>query len=105
MGIAFLRMDRSRAKWRIKLQAAFHQTDINASSSPFSFLHRKKKSAVIEEHTVGLEQHDKNEGRGGKWALFLLPFITVLREGLEAVIFVAGVSLSFSSSSFPLFSA
>ena len=29
-----------------------------------------------------------------KWTLFLLPLITVLREGLEAVVFVGGVGLA-----------
>ena len=42
-------------------------------------------------------------GRNSRWVLFILPFVTVLREGLEAVIFVGGVSvqqtkyISFSS--------
>lgn len=92
-------MDRSRAKWRIKLQAAFHQTDINAKSSPLDFFKRNKKTPAGEEQDVGIDHHDQNEGRGGKWALFLLPFITVLREGLEAIIFVAGVSLFVLRSS------
>lgn len=34
--------------------------------------------------------------------MFMLPFITVLREGLEAVIFVAGVSFSAPATSIPL---
>lgn len=34
--------------------------------------------------------------------MVLLPFITVLREGLEAVVFVGGVSLSEPPSAFPL---
>lgn len=34
--------------------------------------------------------------------MFVLPFITVLREGLEAVIFIGGVSLSSPASAFPL---
>ena len=37
-----------------------------------------------------------------KYAMFILPFITVLREGLEAVVFVGGISLSEPASSFPL---
>ena len=41
-------------------------------------------------------------GKSRKYAMFLLPFITVLREGLEAVVFVGGVSLSEPASSFPL---
>jgi high-affinity iron transporter len=41
-------------------------------------------------------------GFGKRYAMFLLPFITVLREGLEAVVFVAGVGLSEPASGFPL---
>lgn len=61
MGIAFLKMDRARIKWRYKLSAAF------------------------EKGVVG--------DQGEEWALFLLPFVTVIREGLEAVVFVGGVGL------------
>lgn len=67
MGIAFLKMDRSRIKWRYKLAIAFEKSH--------------QQSAKGEA-----------ESQGGKWALFMLPFITVLREGLEAVVFVGGVS-------------
>jgi high-affinity Fe2+/Pb2+ permease len=38
----------------------------------------------------------------GKWALFTLPLVVVLREGLEAVVFVGGVSLGQSASSIPI---
>ena len=41
-------------------------------------------------------------GKSRKYAMFVLPFVTVLREGLEAVIFVGGISLSEPASSFPL---
>lgn len=34
--------------------------------------------------------------------MFMLPFITVLREGLEAVVFIGGVSLGLPATSFPL---
>lgn len=34
--------------------------------------------------------------------MFILPFITVLREGLEAVVFIAGVSFSSPASAVPL---
>jgi high-affinity iron transporter len=34
--------------------------------------------------------------------MFVLPFVTVLREGLEAVVFVAGVSFSTPATSIPL---
>ena len=34
--------------------------------------------------------------------LFILPLITVLREGMEAVVFVGGVSLGQSATAIPI---
>jgi hypothetical protein len=78
MGLAFLKMDRSRVKWRIKLAQAF---DNKVSST-----------GLLEDEKPEEAARAKKEARNGKWALFLLPFITVLREGVEAVVFVGGVS-------------
>lgn len=66
MGIAFLEIDRARVKWRYKLSTSF------------------------ESRQKGVDGGGKS---GGRWALFLLPFVTVIREGLEAVVFVGGVSI------------
>lgn len=74
MGITMLKLDRARAKWSVKLARAFD------------------KSRATHERG----------GRAGRWVLFLLPFITVLREGLEAVVFVGGVSLGQSARAIPL---
>lgn len=74
MGLAFLKMDRSRVKWRIKLSQAFDDSIQTATGNS-------------EEDALA-----KRRARSGKWALFLLPFITLIREGLEAVVFVGGVS-------------
>ncbi|KAF8838948.1 iron permease FTR1 [Paxillus ammoniavirescens] len=38
----------------------------------------------------------------GKWVLFILPMITVLREGIEAIIFVGGVALGEPAKSIPI---
>lgn len=80
MGTAFLKMDQSRVKWRFKLARAFDrgQAAMSAADAP-----------------------DKGS-RSEKWALFLLPFITVVREGLEAVVFVGGVSLGYPAKSIPI---
>ncbi|KAJ5946828.1 hypothetical protein N7454_003667 [Penicillium verhagenii] len=78
MGAALLRVSKLQDKWRLKLAKAL--------------------------------DHDKNpnETRKGrmkrymeKYVMFFLPFITVLREGLEAVVYVGGVGLSLPASSFP----
>lgn len=68
MGVTMMRIDRSKVKWQQKLEGAFD------------------KKAPVDE-----DAKDRKEGRSGKWTLFLLPMITVLREGLEAVVFVGGV--------------
>ncbi|KAJ7512532.1 Ftr1 protein [Mycena galericulata] len=72
MGVTMLKMDRAKAKWRVKLERAFSgaQTD--------------------------------GRTQAGKWVLFILPLITVLREGMEAVIFVGGVSLGQPATSIPI---
>ncbi|GAA6002366.1 uncharacterized protein JCM10292_006623 [Rhodotorula paludigena] len=80
MGLTMLRIDRSKLKWKAKLAGAFDKkVDQDALTSK-----------------------DKREARSSKWTLFLLPLITVLREGLEAVVFVGGVSLGQSARSIPL---
>jgi len=63
MGLTFLKLEQAKVKWRIKLAHAF-------------------------QHRTSAEERS---GVAGRWALFFLPFITVLREGLEAVVFAGGV--------------
>jgi len=72
MGITMLKMDRAKAKWRIKLARAFDKKKVDGGA------------------------------KTGKWAMFILPLITVLREGLEAVIFVGGVALGQAATSIPI---
>ncbi|RPD56938.1 iron permease FTR1 [Lentinus tigrinus ALCF2SS1-7] len=72
MGISMLKMDRAKAKWRVKLQRAFTGNTADRGA------------------------------RTGKYVLFLLPFITVLREGMEAVVFVGGVSLGQPATAIPI---
>ena len=81
MGAALLRVSKLQDKWRVKLARAMEakesQTTQGTASSRF------KRWAE-------------------KYAMFILPFITVLREGLEAVVFIGGVSLGLPATSFPL---
>ncbi|KAF8968346.1 iron permease FTR1 [Flammula alnicola] len=72
MGVTMLKMEKAKAKWRIKLQRAFDGKQVDGKTA------------------------------SGKWALFILPFVTVLREGLEGVIFVGGVSLGQPAASIPI---
>ncbi|OBA22449.1 plasma membrane iron permease [Metschnikowia bicuspidata var. bicuspidata NRRL YB-4993] len=79
MGLAMLRVNKMKEKWRVKLAQALVKTPEDSKKKWLGFGHYAKK-----------------------YAMFILPFITVLREGLEAVVFVGGVGLSSSATSFPI---
>ena len=79
MGAALLRISKMQAKWRVKLAKALEAKDNR---------HAKFGSRV--------------SAWAEKYAMFLLPFITILREGIEAIVFIGGVSLGVSASSIPL---
>ncbi|ODV96131.1 hypothetical protein PACTADRAFT_40864 [Pachysolen tannophilus NRRL Y-2460] len=74
MGVAMLRINKMQEKWRIKIAKAL-------LASPDDFKGRFKLGYLTK-----------------KYAMFVLPFITCLREGLEAVVFVGGVGLVHASS-------
>lgn len=80
VGAALLRVSKLQDKWRIKLAAAL-----------------EKKDAV-----AGASAGTRFKLWSQKYAMFLLPFITVLREGLEAVVFIGGVGLGLPATSIPL---
>ncbi|TID28205.1 hypothetical protein CANINC_002638 [Pichia inconspicua] len=79
MGIAMLRINKLQRKWRIKIARAI-------LTPPAKTADRFKIGYLLK-----------------KYSLFILPFITTLREGLEAVVFVGGVGISEASArAFPL---
>ena len=76
MGLALLRINKMQDKWKVKISEALSKK------------HQDKHSWL------------------GDWSrrhvMFILPFITTLREGLEAVVFVGGVSLGLPATAFPI---
>lgn len=80
MGAALLRVSKLQEKWRLKLARSLEIGDSVKTST---------KRGTIKKWSE-------------KYAMFLLPFVTVLREGLEAVVFIGGVSLGISAKAFPL---
>lgn len=83
MGAALLKVSKLQDKWRYKLTRALEARQEHAEASNLS---------LGEKFKVWSEEH----------AMFILPFVTVLREGLEGVMFIGGVGLSLPASSFPL---
>ncbi|WVW83216.1 hypothetical protein I302_105234 [Kwoniella bestiolae CBS 10118] len=82
MSLAFLRLPHAQVKWRLKLLSAYHS---HSESDP--------------EHTHP-HRHGNRHKRANKATaiLFGLPFITVLREGLEGIVFLGGIGLSEKGS-------
>ncbi|CAB4255526.1 similar to Saccharomyces cerevisiae YER145C FTR1 High affinity iron permease involved in the transport of iron across the plasma membrane [Maudiozyma barnettii] len=74
MGIPMLRMNKMQSKWRVKI-----------AKSLVDIPKRKRDRFKLSYLT-------------SRYAMFLLPFITVLREGLEAVVFVAGAGITTKGS-------
>lgn len=79
MGAALLRVSKLQEKWRLKLAKSLEAK--HDSKAPFG-----QRMRLYAE----------------KYAMFFLPFITVLREGLEAVVFIGGVSLGLPATAIPL---
>ena len=69
-------------KWRVKLAKAIE--------------------APLGKSSEGRGRWDRFKRFAEKYAMFFLPFITVLREGIEAIVFVTGVSFSAPATAFPL---
>ena len=78
MGIAMLRVNKMKEKWRVKLAQALTKVP-----------NKKKDRFKIGYLTK-------------KYCMFILPCITCLREGLEAIVFVGGVGLNSPATSFPI---
>ncbi|KAI8062305.1 iron permease FTR1 family-domain-containing protein [Gilbertella persicaria] len=74
MGLAMLRTERMQEKWKVKLA----------------------KSMEDKGEKLGFKAWMQ------KYSFFFLPFITLLREGLEAVVFIGGVSLNVTAKSIPI---
>jgi len=79
LGFALLRIGKMQAKWRVKLAAAL-EAPIGKQGGLWGRFKRFSE----------------------KYAMFFLPFITVLREGIEAIVFLAGVSFSAPATAVPL---
>ncbi|KAI1186389.1 iron permease FTR1/Fip1/EfeU [Nemania serpens] len=79
IGVALLRVGKMQEKWRVKLAKAL-EAPVGTSGPRSGWLKRFAE----------------------KYAMFVLPFITVLREGIEAIVFIAGVSFSAPAYAVPL---
>ncbi|KAJ3140377.1 high-affinity iron permease, partial [Irineochytrium annulatum] len=135
MAIAFLKSDQLTAKWHRKLNKALAKTDefghvIKANEEGAGMIDENKKKVTIGDDVevienanpnpaVAGEHDDESDGSntvvdsesaavrtgGGSKALFIIPFVTVLREGLEAMVFLGGITISADPGTIPLAAA
>lgn len=100
MSLAFLRLPHAQTKWRLKLLSAYQSqsNDFESESRPGSPDGRRHGDALLHpSHATTPPRHTRANRASA--ILFGLPFITVLREGLEGIVFLGGIGLSESPSS------
>lgn len=88
MGAGLLRVGKLQEKWRVKLAAALEGPVIKRNH-----IHGGGK---LDGAWVTFKAFCE------KYAMFVLPFITVLREAIEAIVFIAGVTFTAPATSVPL---
>lgn len=102
MGLSLLRINQMQKKWQVKLgknmrkrfetQEQVDEDGIIVNSETDAISHRKKLKGL----------KGKLKRLTEKYSLMILPMVTLLREGLEAIFVISGVSASEPASSLPL---
>lgn len=120
MGIGLLRINKvMKVKWWMKLGDAYNQeedeqAEVNKHREESEDLDYGSGSGSLEQsdelnplnnNSLNLNKFKQEKHRSSftkKYFLAILPFVTTLREGLEAVVFVGGIGMSQEPSSLPL---
>lgn len=95
MSVIFLRIGKLQDKIRMKMAGSIYKLSRNSINSLKMLEHEGDSVHQLtfkEKFILFSEKH----------AIFFLPFITSLREGLEAVVFLGGVGVDSPVSSLPL---
>ncbi|KAH3682903.1 hypothetical protein WICPIJ_006136, partial [Wickerhamomyces pijperi] len=98
MGVSLLRINQMQRKWQVKLSRNMKKN-----------LNQNVDEEVILQHELGVSFRKspktwkaKMRGLLDKHSLMILPLVTLLREGLEAIFVITGVTASEPVSSVPL---
>ncbi|EEQ36312.1 putative iron transporter [Clavispora lusitaniae] len=106
MGVGLLRINKvMKIKWWIKLGSAYHgEEPQKLDVGQISEADPLEADAVAEEGSTRalLGSKKPQESFSQRYFLAILPFVTTLREGLEAVVFIGGIGMSQPPSSLPL---
>ncbi|KAK6458022.1 iron permease [Scheffersomyces xylosifermentans] len=88
MGIKILRINKMQEKWKYKLSKLIQNSD---------YLNK----AVRGHQGIPSKAHgftSKFELWSEKYSMFILPFVTTLREGMEAIVFIGGIGINENTS-------
>lgn len=121
MGVGLLRINKvMKVKWWVKLGDVYNSSDnhiedaegeeeiakLGDDSSPEdSLLGGSSEDTRVAGSSAALRRQKtdgKKQSFSKKYFLAILPLITTLREGLEAVVFIGGIGMSLPPTSIPL---
>lgn len=86
MGVAILRVNKMQTKWKIKLTSLIKSSNyLNKAINKNTKSHNTFKEKLI----IWSE----------KYSMLILPFITTLREGMEAIVFIGGIGINDDTTS------
>ncbi|ODV67440.1 iron permease FTR1 [Hyphopichia burtonii NRRL Y-1933] len=86
MGIKILRVNKMQKKWQKKLTAII--TNSNYINKAINSRKSSTSATLKERLSIWSE----------KYSMFILPFVTTLREGMEAIVFIGGIGINEDTS-------
>ncbi|CUM56460.1 unnamed protein product [Debaryomyces tyrocola] len=91
MGIKILRVSKMQNKWNNKLSTLINQSNYIGN--------------IMTQPGDNSDLSGKVSNFSEKYAMFILPFVTTLREGMEAIIFIGGIRINENTSIWAIFNS
>ena len=91
MGIKILRVSKMQDKWKNKLSTLINQSNYIGN--------------IMRQPSDNSELSGKVSNFSEKYAMFILPFVTTLREGMEAIVFIGGIGINENTSIWAIFNS
>ncbi|KAK3304025.1 iron permease FTR1/Fip1/EfeU [Chaetomium strumarium] len=96
VGAALLRIGKMQDKWRAKLAGVMDKQQQQQLDKTGTGTGATATTMTMTTRWGALKRWME------RYAMFALPFVTVLREGIEAVVFIAGVTFTAPATAVPL---
>lgn len=85
MGIKILRVNKMQTKWKAKLTSIIKKSNY-------------LKRATTQRNSSYNSFAERIETLSDKYSMLMLPFVTTLREGMEAIVFIGGIGINDNTS-------